>query len=936
MKSDRWNLIEEIFQGALECPSDARMQYAEQACGNDKQLLGEVRSLLESDSDAETVLRAAIADDLRAMTKTSSLSEIGLRLGPYLLVRELDGGGMGVVYLAVRSDDHYFQIVAIKMIRRGLDSPDLVQRFRRERQILATLNHPNIGAILDGGETEDGRPFIVMEFVEGQPLTLSSQGSSIRERIELFRSVCSAVHYAHQKLILHRDIKPSNVMVTPDGVVKLIDFGISKPMEPQLVLSEVTATEPSSRMMTPDYASPEQIQGKELTTATDIYSLGVLLYELLAGSRPYTLRNLSPAAAERVVCEQNPRKPSSTADLAKRMRREISGDLDRIVLTAMHVDPSQRYQSVQHLDEDLLRYLQGKPIAAKKSSLVYLLRKFVQRHKEAAVLTACALLLLPAVSLLVYSRQSRIAERRAKQIRTLADSAVSDMTDKLQHSSASTETQAAIFHSALRFLDGLRKSSGDDPRLLLELSKAYVRVGDLEGSPLVADLGNSDAAVTSYQEASRIAVEANARMPGTETTEEVIETYQRLGAIEQFLGNMNEANKNYQRGFSRAQDLWRQKPDDSMRIRLLALNLEGLGDVKLWSLSPVEALDEYLAAFRIFGTDPNGAEDHDKMLIELYLKRASALNEIGNQAAALANDRQAVALAEALVQRFPSSVQARRELFLTYENIILPLAGRDALNVGDSAQAQVYGHKGLTIAQTLVEIDKKNAQALYDLTLAYTSLGDSYRLVKPGTASLWYRESLSLTQNLAPLYGEGARHWIAIRNEALAEVLRGQDKAPERLRLLLEANLIRKELGRASPHGRLHLMRSYCKLSDAELDMKNVAKARQYATAALPLLGEFHVDSLSLLVLRDVGFCYESEAEVQHRIALDPALSPAERWNAAAASRDWYQKSLETWTTWNKRGAATPESERERNKVERLLTLAGSSPAGTNHGRQKT
>ena len=193
MKSDRWNLIEEIFQGALERPSDARMQYAEQACGNDKQLLGEVRSLLESDSDAETVLRAAIAEDLRAMTKTSSLSEIGLRLGPYLLVRELDGGGMGVVYLAVRSDDHYFQIVAIKMIRKGLDSPDLVQRFRMERQILATLNHPNIGAILDGGETEDGRPFIVMEFVEGQPITLAESrlvdpGAHRAFSVGLFRS----------------------------------------------------------------------------------------------------------------------------------------------------------------------------------------------------------------------------------------------------------------------------------------------------------------------------------------------------------------------------------------------------------------------------------------------------------------------------------------------------------------------------------------------------------------------------------------------------------------------------------------------------------------------------------------------------------------------------------------------------------------------------
>jgi serine/threonine protein kinase len=935
MKSDRWSLIEEIFQGALERPSDARMEYAEQACGDDQQLLREVQSLLESDRDAETVLHAAIAEDLRTMTKSSSLSEIGLRLGPYLLVRELDGGGMGVVYLAVRSDDHYFQIVAIKMVRKGLESPDLVQRFRMERQILATLNHPNIGAILDGGETEDGRPFIVMEFVEGQPVTLTSQGLSIRERTELFRSVCSAVHYAHQKLILHRDIKPSNVMVTPDGVVKLIDFGISKPMEPQLVLSETTATEPSSRMMTPDYASPEQIQGKELTTATDIYSLGVLLYEILAGSRPYTLRKLSPAAAERVVCEQNPRKPSSAADLSTKVRREISGDLDRIVLTAMHVDPSQRYQSVQHLDEDLLRYLQGKPIAAKKSSMCYLLRKFVQRHKEAVVLTGCALLLVPAVSILVYSRQSRIAERRAKQVRTLADSAISDMTDKLQHSSASTETQAAIFHSALRFLDGLRKSSWDDPRLLLELSKAYVRVGDLEGSPLVADLGNSNAAVTSYQEASRVAIEANARMPGTETTEAIIETYQRLGSIEQFLGNLNEANKNYQQGLSRAQNLWRQKPNDPVRVRLLALNLAGLGDVNLWNLSPVQALDEYHAAFRIFGDHPNGAEDHDEMLIGLYLKRASALNEIGNQAEALANNRQAVALAEALVQRFPSSVQARRELFLTYENIVLPLAGRDALNVGDSAEAQVYARKGLTMAQTLVDIDSKNAQALYDLTLAYTSLGDSYRLTKPTTAGRWYRKSIGLTEKLAPLYGEGARHWIAIRNEALAEVLRGQSEAPERLRLLLEANGIRKELGEASPHGRLHLMRSFCKLSDAELDVKNVATAQQYANEALPLLGEFQVTSPSLLVLRDVGFCYESEAEVQHRIALDPALPLAERGNAAAASREWYQKSLETWTTWNRRSAATPESEHERRKVEHLLTLAGSSPAAADHGRPK-
>src|ERR1700722_17597233 len=509
------------------------MQYAEQACGNDKHLLREVRSLLESDNDAETVLRAAIAEDLRAMTKTSGVSEIGLRVGPYLLVRELDGGGMGGVYLAFRSDDHYFKIVAIKMIRKGLDSAELVQRFRVERQILATLNHPNIGAILDGGDTKEGRPFIVMEYVEGQPITLASEGRglSVRQRIELFRSLCSAVHYAHQKQIIHRDIKPSNVMVTPEGVVKLIDFGTSKPLEPQLVLKDDTPTETGFRMMTPDYASPEQLQGEQLTTATDVYSLGVLLFELLTGSRPYTLRGLSPAAAERVVLTPEGRKPSLAPDLSRWSRRELAGDLDRIVMTAMNHDPAQRYRSVQHLEEDLLRYLQGKPIAARSASPIYALRKLVQRHKT-ITLTSLAMIVLLCTSLLIYSSQSRRADRRVTEVRTLADSAISDMTDKLQQSSASTTTQAALFHSALTYLDQLRRSTGNDPRLLIELSKAYVRVGDLEGSPFAANLGNSGTAIASYQKAWQAASEAHARMPGDDSTAALIEANQRLGAIE--------------------------------------------------------------------------------------------------------------------------------------------------------------------------------------------------------------------------------------------------------------------------------------------------------------------------------------------------------------------------------------------------------------------
>jgi len=923
-RSDRWNLIEEIFQNAIDRPQSERNDYIKQACGGDEELRSEVESLLASDSGGETV-QSLIADDIRKLEQASSSSEAGQQVGPYRLLREIDSGGMGAVYLGVRSDDQYFQIVAVKMIRKGMESPALIQRFRAERQILATLTHPNIGAILDGGEMDDGRPYIVMEYVEGQPITEASEtrGLSVRQRIELFRSVCSAVHYAHQKLVIHRDIKPSNVLVTQEGVVKLIDFGISKPLAPGLIRGEMPKTEISHRLMTPDYASPEQILGRELTTASDIYSLGVLLFELLTGSRPYTLHDLSPAAAERVVCEQETRKPSLAVGLSTQTKRELTGDLDRIVLMAMDPDPARRYQSAQHFEEDLVRYLQGMPIAARKATTIYRFRKFIYRHKTAMIM-ACATVAVVICAILFDTWQSRRAARRVSQIETLVDSTISDMTGKLQQSSTSVETQAALFHTELQYLDQLRQKSGNDPRVLLQLSKAYRRVATLEGSPFVANLGNFDNAIASFQKALQLALLAHERWPGEETTTAVIIDYHELGEIEAFAGDLGKARDLYQRCLALASPFLREKPGDPLRKQLLAACYSDLGYVQLSNLETDKAVETYRAAVQALGGKQTGNETNDRILTVLYARLGSALNEFGSNAEAIAVYEKTIPFAETLARKFPSN-QNKRLVFVLYNNIVGFLAGTEMLNGDEAEKAQVYARKALQTAEELTAADSKNAQARSDLAYAFSDMGDSLSSTQRPEAERWYRKSIELTRQL------GSRTETQLEaelDETLASLLITGPQAPERLHLLQEANTIRRETARKQPNpplDQLHLMRSYCRIADAELAVGNLGEACHYADLSLASFNEFTPASPDMFVLRDLGLCYESVGNVQRSIARDSAISSAERQTAAGNARQWYLKSVDVWDEWVRRGAATPGSEHERLKVQRLLASASQS-----------
>ncbi len=387
--------MEEVFEAALERRPGERSAYLDSACEGDESLRNQVDTLLlaldRSSSNFPTTPAAGMALS-DTMVEDLTPSVIGKRLGAYRIERELGRGGMGSVYLAVRADDEFKKRVAIKLIKRGMDTDFIVRRFRNERQILASLDHPHIARLLDGGTTDDGLPYFVMEYVEGQPIFeyCEERKLTIVDRLKLFREVCAAVHYAHETLVIHRDLKPGNILVTAAGTPKLLDFGIAKLLNPDLSSHALDPTTAAMRLMTPEYASPEQVRGESITAVSDVYSLGVLLYEVLTDHRPYRIKSHLPQELARVVCEVEPDLPSVAVNLIEvidledrepieitpqtvsesrsttpeQLRRELSGSLDNIVLKAMRKEIAKRYNSVAELSEDIGRYLEGHPVSA--------------------------------------------------------------------------------------------------------------------------------------------------------------------------------------------------------------------------------------------------------------------------------------------------------------------------------------------------------------------------------------------------------------------------------------------------------------------------------------------------------------------------------------------------------------------------------------------
>ncbi len=532
MTPERWAKVRDIFEGAVERPAKDRAAYLRVVCARDDELRREVESLIASHDEATDFLSkpaAQLSQVIVPREEDTNEYQPGYRLGPYEFVKRIGTGGMGSVWLATRFDSEYKKRVAIKMVRRGMNTQEILRRFRMERQVLANLEHPNIAGLIDGGSTPDGLPYLVMEYVEGIPIDkyCEDHKSSITDRLKLFRAVCSAVQYAHQNLVIHRDIKAGNILVTADGTAKLLDFGIAKLMHSPSSTLDLSQTRPDMRPMTLDYASPEQVRGDQITTATDIYSLGVLLYKLLTGKMPYGVDGRSRAALEHAICEIEPARPSTvvlgddkiaipdatqrmevalaeTRDVARRrLRKKISGDLDNIILMALRKEPHRRYTSAGQFSADVGRFLENRPVMARLDTPGYRIAKFVRRNLQGVIAAAAlviALLIFSGVSM----HRANVAERSRRDVLRRANEEKHELirtTEALgeaQLSSGDGAAAYASFNRARQTAGELEKSEGAQatPDTMRSIAEIDARLGKM-----LLESGVTDSALARLNEA---------------------------------------------------------------------------------------------------------------------------------------------------------------------------------------------------------------------------------------------------------------------------------------------------------------------------------------------------------------------------------------------------------------------------------------------------
>lgn len=782
MTPERWKKVEEIFNRAIELPESDRAAFIESSCADDPELWHSVHSMLQHDTEQLHILQTVISNAAGSLSDDETGDYTGKRVGPYRITGLIGHGGMAKVYKAIRDDDQYQKQVAIKIIRRFSHS-FLITRFWQERQILANLEHPSIARFLEGGQTGDGVPYLVMEYIEGVPITdyCSRLDLGIRERLKLFQLVCDAVQYAHRNLVIHRDLKPSNILVTTDGIPKLLDFGIAKLLNPDPDRAGVSETITALRIFTPEYASPEQVRGEPVTTAADVYSLGAVLYELLTGRLVHELKNRSITEVERVVCVQEPERPSlaatrekSTGFKTNRMGRELSGDLDNILLMALRKEPAQRYQSVEQFAQDLGRYLQGRTVIARQPTLVYRSVKFVKRHK-AGVAAAALIVILLVGSVIGINQQRLRAERRFNEVRKLAHAVVFDYNDAISDIPGSTPVRQRLVKDALVYLDSLASDARDDPTLQRELADAYMRIGDIQGNAHGPNLGDQPAALHSYNKS----LELYGALPKAEPENwadqrNVAQIHMRIGDIDSKTGKIGQAAESYRRAMVILEKSTAARPDDHVMQNSLAKIYSRIGDLEgnpyVANLGDTKAgLEYHRKALAIFEKESKANPSDAEVMADLENShRTLAVLLLSDPVQAEQHARQGVAIAEKLIAADPKGVRAYLALASARDSLARVLISR---NAWDDALA-VY-RKMLPSDQSMVTVDPKNMQARSFLATDYAQMADILRNQHKWNEALdMFRQALAMDQQIAMIdQGDVARFNISEDYLSIGDVL---------------------------------------------------------------------------------------------------------------------------------------------------------------------
>lgn len=720
--------IEAVFHQVIAAAESDRGELMESLCQGDADLTEEVRSLLEAAAEEERVCTATGREQRDESPHPGAVSE---RVGPYAIDRLIGRGGMGAVYLAHRVDGNFDQQVAIKLIDRPAGNDMFRERFRMERQILAGLNHPLIARLLDGGVTSQGDLYLVMEYVDGLPIHryCNEKGLQLRQRLMLFKQLCEAVQFAHQQLVVHRDLKPDNVLVSDDGTPHLLDFGTAKLLSPSAEMPGSEFTRQGFQSFTPQYASPEQVLGHSITTASDTYSLGVLLYLLTTRTLPYTLEDFTPIEMVRVICEQPPRRPSLAANAGE----PIGPDLEAILLKSLRKEPEGRYQTAAEFVADIQNFLDGRAVAARRGTLRYRAGKFVRRH-ILGVAGAAFLGLVLASGIAAVLWQSRIAnlerrraEARSADLRQLSNSLLSELDEAIKQLPGSTGAQHLLVTRVLDHLDRMARDAQGDRTTQLDLIDAYTRLGNIQGNGYEQNLGDRSEALASIGKAIALAQNLANAAPGDP------EVLRALATAQGARGDILSETSDIQGAVTSLQaevqtyDRLISLPNTTPALYLEASTANSaLGDV-MGQDTGLADLPAALAAYRKCLELDSRALALDPGFIRAQRGMATMQMKVGN--AELDNDpAQALKDFQLALRRFNELPPSEQKVLSTerLRGITLRKVGVAYSELGDYAQAAPFFDQALQIHLSLSDADPKDIRNLGDLYRALSDQTDSF------------------------------------------------------------------------------------------------------------------------------------------------------------------------------------------------------------------